>query len=157
MAGDNLARVRANETELQRPKAPQIKHKKNPHPKANILAKCVKSITISVFAFALGMLMLYGKVEMSRLSNEQAKLEQQLAQLREDNLGLESQLESQTSYDKVEDYAENVLGLKKLDKTQIEYIELENDKVIQVIEPEEEGFFESVKEWVGDVLEYIGI
>lgn len=154
---DNLAR-RAYEPEQQRPEAPKIKHKKNPRPKSLArVKKKIRFLTTAVFAFALAFAMIYGKVELSRLTNQQSELTAQLAQLEENNLSLESELEAKTSLVKVEDYAENVLGLTKLDKAQIEYIELENENVIEVIEKKDENVFVSIKKWFKNVLEYIGI
>ena len=101
--------------------------------------------------------MIYGKVELSRITNEQSELKSELAQLQENNLSLESELESKTSIVKVEEYAENVRGLIKLDKSQIEYIEIENKNKIEVDEEKDESFIESVKKWFDGVLEYIGI
>lgn len=157
MAGDNLARKRAYEPELQRPEAPKITHKKNLHPKTEVRRKCIERVTIGLIAFVLMGALIYGKVELSRITNEQSQLLATLAQLQENNLSLESELESKTSLVKVEDYAEKELGLVVLDKTQIEYVEIENDNVIEVIEKEDDGFFASIKNWFDEVLEYIGI
>lgn len=157
MAGDNLARVRAYETELQRPEAPKIKHKKMPKPKAAARLKCIKRVSVGLFAFALMCALVYGKVELSRITNEQSELMAQLAQLEENNQSLESELESKTSLVKVEDYAENELGLVKLDKSQIEYVEIESENVIEVIEKEDDSVWSSIKSWFDGVLEYIGI
>lgn len=157
MAGDNLARVRAYENELQRPQAPQIKHKKMPRSKSRVRLKCIQRIAIGLLAFAIMFAFIYGKVELSRITNEQSELMAQLAQLEENNLSLESELEAKTSLVKVEDYAENELGLVKLDKSQIEYVEIENDNVIEVIEKKDDSIWSSIKNWFDSVLEYIGI
>lgn len=158
MAGDNLARVRAYEPELQRPEAPKIQHKKTkPKPKRLARLKCAKRLAIGILAFAMMFALVYGKVELSRITNEQSELMAQLAQLEENNLSLESELESKTSLVKVEEYAEDKLGLVKLDKSQIEYVEIENDNVIEVIEKKDDSLLSSVKSWFDEVLEYIGI
>ena len=157
MTGDNLARVRAYEPELQRAEAPKIKHKKLPKPKSEARLKCVKRVAFGLIAFALMFALIYGKVELSRITNEQSELMAQLAQLEENNLSLESELEAKTSLVKVEDYAENQLGLIKLDKSQIEYVEIENDNVIEVIEKKDDSVWSSIKNWFDGILEYIGI
>ncbi len=158
MAGDNLARVRAYEPELQRPEAPKITHKDNPRlKKAEIRRKCIRRMSVGILTFALMGAFIYGKVELSRITNEQSELVATLAQLQDNNRSLESELEAKTSLVKVEDYAENELGLVILDKTQIEYVEIENEDVIEVIEKEDDGLFASIKKWFDEVLEYIGI
>jgi len=157
MAGDNLARVRAYEPELQRAEAPKIRHRKMPKPKSEAKLRCIKRIAMCILAFAIMFAFIYGKVELSRITNEQSELIAQLAQLEENNRSLESELEAKTSLVKVEDYAENQLGLVKLDKSQIEYVEIENDNVIEVIEKKDDSLWTSVKNWFDGVLEYIGI
>ena len=66
--------------------------------------------------------MIYGRVEISSLCSEQTRQEEQLAQLQGENVSLQSELAQKTNMSKVEEYAENELGLKKLDKSQIEYV-----------------------------------
>lgn len=155
---DNLAReYRAHQPEILRQRAPQIKHKRNPRPKGQALLKTFKYFSVSMLAFAVMFAMIYGKVELSRITNEQSQLQSQLTELQENNLSLKSELDSKTSIVKVEDYAENTLGLTKLNKAQIEYVELENNQVIEVVEKKDDSFFSSAKKWFKNVLEYIGI
>ncbi|NLZ46736.1 MAG: hypothetical protein GX896_08600 [Clostridiales bacterium] len=155
---DNLAReYRAHLPEVQQQRAPHIKHKRNPKPKGIALLKTIKYFAVAMLAFAAMLAMIYGKVELSKITNEQSQLQQQLAELQENNLSLESELESKTNIVKVEDYAENVLGLAKLNKGQIEYVELQDHQVIEVVEKDDDNFFSNVKKWFDGVLEYIGI
>ena len=55
-----------------------------------------------------------------------------------------------------EEYAENELGLKKLDKSQIEYVTVESDSVAKVVKAEDDNVFVKIKHWFSSVLEYIG-
>ena len=57
---------------------------------------------------------------------------------------------------KVEEYAENELGLNKLDKSQIEYVTVEADSVAKVVKAEDDNVFVKIKHWISSVLEYIG-
>ncbi len=61
--------------------------------------------------------MIYGRVEISLHVREQTRQEEQLAQLQGENVSLQSELAQKTNMSKVEEYAENELGLKKLDKS----------------------------------------
>ena len=58
---------------------------------------------------------------------------------------------------KVEEYARNELGLVKLDKSQIEYVEVNNEAVANVIEQKDRSVFVRIKNWFVSVLEYIGL
>lgn len=99
---------------------------------------------------------LYGKVESNRLFNEISELEAQLKSLEAENITLAAEYEAATSVKNVEDYAQNVLGLQKLDKSQIEYVELESDTVIEVVETQSRNVFVMIKGWFSDLCEYLG-
>lgn len=134
----------------------KIKHKQNTAllRRRNSLARFIGT---AVVAMTLMFLMIYGKVELSSLYDKQAQMEIELAQLINENISLESELATKTGLSKVEEYAENELGLQKLDKSQIEYVEVEKDTYAEVIEPENENVFVKIKNWFSDALEYIGI
>ena len=76
--------------------------------------------------------------------------------MQSENLALAAEYESVTSLKNVEDYAENVLGLQKLDKAQIEYVELESDTVIEIVETQSQNIFVMLKSWFADLCEYLG-
>lgn len=116
----------------------------------------VKALVTAVAAFFLLCAILYGKVEISQTFNQTSDLTQQLAVLNNENTRLQTDLEAKTSISNVEDYAENVLGLKKLDISQREYIEIEKENVIGVVDDSNKNPFVEVKNWVSNILEYIG-
>ena len=115
-----------------------------------------KFLGIAVVAMALMFSMIYGKVELSSLYDKQAQLESELTQLVNENVSLESELATKTGLSKVEEYAEQELGLQKLDKSQIEYVEIEKDMVAEVVKPENDNIFVKIKNWFSNALEYIG-
>lgn len=133
----------------------KIKHRHN----AAFLTKrnsIARFLGIAAVAMALMFSMIYGKVELSSLYEKQAKMETELTQLTSENVSLESELATKTGLSKVEEYAEKNLGLKKLDKSQIEYVEVEKDTVAEVVQPEDDNLFVKIKNWFSNALEYIG-
>lgn len=132
----------------------KIKHKTNPASKKTLSG--IKTLAIAAVAFALFCSMIYGRVELSSLYTKQSELQAQLTQLQNENISLESELAQKTGLTKVEEYAENELGLQKLDKSQIEYVEIEKSKVAEVVAPEETNIFVKIKRWFSEVLEYMG-
>jgi len=116
----------------------------------------VKTLAIAVAAFALFGVMIYGKVEISSLCAEQAELQSQLAEIENENISLESELAQKTGLTKVEEYAENELGLVKLEKSQIEYVEVEKSTISESVAQEETNIFVKIKRWFNSVLEYMG-
>ena len=110
----------------QEAKQPQIRVKKN----TNFQPQSAKGILLTAVV-VLGMMfaMLYGKVETNRLFGETAKLQE---------------------------YAQNTLGLKKLDKSQIEYVAFEGNTVIEVVEMEKKNIFVIIRNWFANIYEYLG-
>lgn len=140
--------------ELNLPK-PKIKHKRNLKlkPKA---AFAMKLTILGFIGLALLCSFVFGQVELSEVYSEQSSLSKQLEKLQDENMSLESELESKTGLTQVEEYAEKNLGLQKLDKSQIEYVEVKNDSVAEVVETEDDNIFVSIKKWFRSVLEYFG-
>ena len=137
LAFDYSAYDNAQEAEAQR----AIKYKKNPALKQKTVSVVAVIGICLLVAVVLGT-MIYGRVEISSLCSEQTRQEEQLAQ--------------KTNMSKVEEYAENELGLKKLDKSQIEYVTVESDSVAKVVKAEDDNVFVKIKHWFSSVLEYIG-
>ena len=67
---------------------------------------------------------------------------------------MQSEIEGNMSLRNVESYAEDVLGLKKLDKSQIVYIQIQNEDVVQVVDSKE-NIFVSIKEKFNSIIEYL--
>ena len=131
-----------------------IEHKKNTAEKGFF------SIKFMIPCIIVGLLlcaMIYGKVQISGLCAEQTRLQNELTELEDNNTSLESELAQKTSMTKVEEYARNELGLVKLDKSQIEYVEVNNEAVANVIEQKDRSIFVRIKNWFVSVLEYIGL
>ncbi len=134
-------------------KQPQIRVKKN----TNFQPQSAKSILLTaVVVLTMMFAMLYGKVETNRLFGETAKLQEQLKTLEAENIALAAEYESRTSLKNVEEYAQNTLGLKKLDKSQIEYVEFEGNTVIEVVEMEKKNIFVIIRNWFANIYEYLG-
>ncbi len=142
--------------EAPKQQAPEIKVKKNPAPIARKQSAFKFFMTAAVI-FAVLCAVLYGKVESNRLFGEISDLEEQLKNLQTENITLAAEYEARTSLKNVEDYAENVLGLKKLDKAQIEYVEIEGDSVIEIVDVENKNIFIRIRNWLNEIGEKLGL
>lgn len=95
-------------------------------------------------AIAIGMLsvlligcVIYGKVQTNEVYTEIAALQAEYDDLTEKNASLKSEMEAKMTVKNIEEYAENVLGLQQLDRSQISYIQLQTEDEVTISEPEE--------------------
>ena len=81
-------------------------------------------ILACVFAVALGIVASYMRLAAVHLEN--ARLRQQITELKSDENALNAKKEQLYNLAYVEDYARNVLGMVKLDKSQVHYVEMDS-------------------------------
>lgn len=80
-----------------------------------------------------------------------------LTAAQEENSLLQSRLETKVNTGYVEEYATKQLGMAKVSNSQIQYLSVNTESLIEV-EPDGTGtIFDSVNRWFGDLLEYIGL
>lgn len=119
-------------------------------------ASVIRYFTVAAAVLALLCFMIYGRVELSSLYTQQSELESKLTRLRSENVTYETELAQKNGLTQAESYAENQLGLKKLEKYQIEYVEIPKQDVAEAAAPQDDNIFVKIKKWFLSVLEYIG-
>lgn len=142
--------------DIEQTEAPPEEEKPRTVSRSRRTISIVKSFAIAAAAFLIFGSMIYGRVQLTSLYAEQSELENELTRLQNENVSLESELAKKTGLTKVEDYAENKLGLHKLDKSQIEYVEVPKPKVAEATAPKDENIFVTIKRKFNELLEYIG-
>ncbi len=85
--------------------------------------------------------------------NRVAKKNQELNAIEAENVRLQSELESRVSAKNIEDYAENTLHMRKIDSSQIKYIRIQQDDVVNIPE-QDEGVKAKIKNFFDDLVEY---
>lgn len=85
-----------------------------------------------VMAGAVGTVV--GYIQVTDLTKKVEDKQAQLAQLESERTSLKAKKENSVDLSQVENYAENVLGLVKLDRSQEEYLELQKNDQVQVNE-----------------------
>ena len=118
-----------------------------------------KGAAVKVFFIAVSVLFLlccfiYAKVEVNEVYNDIALEKKNIELLKSENVRLQSEVEAKMSMKNIEDYAENVLGLERLEKSQTVYMEVQSDSVIEVVE-EETSLFVIIRDELDSMLEYI--
>lgn len=112
---------------------------------------------IIVLALAAGLmlgLVIYGKVENAAIHSEISAETKRVDILRSENVRMQTEIESKSALKSVEEYAVNVLGMQKLDKSQIEYLSLENGNVVDIPD-NSDNLFVRIKHAFEDFVEYL--
>ncbi|WP_049962809.1 hypothetical protein [Ruminococcus sp. HUN007] len=103
----------------------------------------LKIIVLAFAALALLFSVVYGKVQVSDIYTQINAKKTELSVAESENARLKAELESYTSLRNIEEYAEEI-GLKKLDKAQIWYVDIQQDDVVKIPE-KDDNFFVKVK------------
>lgn len=110
-------------------------------------------ILVSVLAAALLGSAIYSLDRRNTVYNKVSDMNNALTLAEAENVRLQSELESKVTVKNVEVYAENVLGMQKIDSSQIEYIKIQTDDVVNIPEQNEDlgtkikNFFERCVEY----------
>ncbi|MGN0621276.1 MAG: hypothetical protein ACI4I9_05365 [Porcipelethomonas sp.] len=118
-----------------------------------------KGSVVKVFFGAVSALLIlfsviYGKVETDKMSRQISDANTRYESVRSENVRLQSEIESKMTLKNIEEYAVNVLGLQKLDNSQIEYVQTQTDDVVEIPE-EEKSIFVKIKDKIDEFVEYI--
>lgn len=100
--------------------------------KSRIRRLAIAAMIAMVMASAVGTVV--GYIQVTDLTKQVEEKNTQLAQLKSECTSLEKKKENSVDLSQVENYAENVLGLGKLDRSQEEYLELQKNDQVQVNE-----------------------
>lgn len=116
-------------------------------------ASTIKIILLATVALLLLFCVVYGKVQVSDMYSQINVKKTELASAESENARLKAEIESYTSLKNIEEYAENI-GLKKLDKAQIWYIDIQSEDVVEIPDAKE-NIFVKIKKYIDSAKEYI--
>lgn len=128
---------------------PQISMKTTETKSGSVLSIVLASVLAAIL---LG-LVIYSLDRRSTMYSEVTALNNELTLAQAENVRLQSELEGKISAKNVEDYAENVLGMKKIDSSQIKYIEIQTDDVVNIPE-QDEGILDKIGNFFDSCVEY---
>lgn len=111
-----------------------------------------------VFAVALGIVASY--MQLAAINLENAKLRQEITKLESEENALNAKKEQMYNLAYVEDYAQNTLGMVKLDKSQVHYLEMDSGDKMVLAEAAMSGeagsaLLERLSQAFSTVLEYL--
>lgn len=151
MSKNNLAYDLTKYEDVAPEKAPKIKIRRQ---KAANVGSAPKMLVTAVAAGLLLGGVIYGKVENAAVYAQVTEQTKNVEMLQSENVRMQSEIEEKTALESVESYAENVLGMQKLDKSQIEYVSVSNGSEVDIPE-DEDNIFVKIKNAFSNFLEYI--
>lgn len=110
-------------------------------------------VVISALAALLLGTVIYSLDRRNTAFNRVAKLNQELSRVEAENVRLQSELESRVSAKNVEDYAENVLHMRKIDSSQIKYIKIQQEDEVS-IPKKDKSFKAKISNFFDGLVEY---
>lgn len=162
MAETNAAYSYENENNIENPEpSGSGKKQKQPKKKPHIDMKntetksgsVISIILISALAVVLLGTVIYSLDRRNTMYNRVSALNSELNLAEAENVRLQSELDSKMSAKNVEDYAENVLGMQKIDSSQIKYIEIQTDDVVSIPQ-QDESIPAKIKSFFDKCVEY---
>ena len=80
-----------------------------------------------------------------------------LTAAQEENSLLQSKLDSKVNIGYIEEFAASELGMAKVTNSQIQYLSVNTEALIEVEADGDDSMFGGIGEWFGDMMEYIGL
>ncbi len=128
----------------------QIRMGQNTDKKVSIF----KVIVFVFLCFSLLGAVILSNVQQLQISNEITAKKQEYMNLQSENVRMQSEIAGKTSNKNIQEYAENILGMQTIDASQIEYVEIQTNDVVE-IPVEEQNVFVKMKTWFDNLVEYL--
>lgn len=80
-----------------------------------------------------------------------------LTAAQEQNSLLQSRLDSKVNIGYIEEFATSELGMAKVTNSQIQYLSVNTEALIEVSDDTDDSLFGRISGWFGDMMEYIGL
>jgi hypothetical protein len=141
----------AEETPNEETKPKIRRHSQSPAKRGSLAF----AVVFSVAAVGLLSLPILSAAKLTEISRQIATENNRLDELMSENVRMKTDIESKSTIKSVQDYAENVLGMQKLDKSQIEYVDTENGSEVEIPDYNP-GFFTRISNKFWEFVEYIG-
>ena len=110
-------------------------------------------IFVSLVAFVMLGMVIYSFDRRNSAYNEVNALNTRLNLAQAENIRLQTEVDNKMSAKNVEEYAENVLGMQKIDSSQIKYIKIHTDDVVNIPE-QDPGLVGRIRNFFMDCVEY---
>ena len=112
------------------------------------------AITLGILTGVLIGTVIYGRVQINEVYTRISALQTEYNDLTAKNISMRSEMEGKMTVKNIQEYAENVLGLRPLNQSQITYIQLQTEDEVVITEPEE-NFFVRINDKLVGIWEFL--
>lgn len=146
--------------DLSRYEARDERARSREHIKPKVSAKpsetpaAMAAVLLIAAAGALLSLCITSKADIASVHAEIVEQEAVVQALEQENTRMLTELEQKSSQKAVETYAEEILGMQKLNKSQIEYVSLSSGNMVEIPE-KSDNIFTRIKNSFDNFLEYL--
>lgn len=112
------------------------------------------AITLGILTGVLIGTVIYGRVQINEIYTKISALQAEYDDLTAKNVSMRSEMEGKMTVKNIQEYAENVLGLRPLNQSQITYIQLQTEDEVVITEPEE-NFFVRINDKLVGIWEFL--
>lgn len=148
----NLSRYEARDERAKVREREHIRPKTAAKPSETPAA--ILMVLLIAAAGALLTLCISSKADIAAIHAEIVEQEAEVHALEQENTRMKTELEQKSSQKAVEAYAEEILGMQKLDKSQIEYISLTSGNMVEITS-NGGNIFTQIKNAFDEFLEYL--
>ena len=114
----------------------------------------LKVFLAGVLALLMFSVIINSYVQLTEVYTSISEANAELNTLRSENVRMQTELEGKASIRNIKEYAEDHLGLQKLDQSQIQYIEIQTEDTVE-IDGEEQNIFVRLKHKFEDIVAYL--
>ncbi|MDR0196750.1 MAG: hypothetical protein LBI36_00825 [Oscillospiraceae bacterium] len=107
-------------------------------------------------AVAAAALLISSKVTLNEIAAENNGVSVSLETAMKENSRLQAKLDGMVTPSKVEEYAQNVLGLRKAQNSQVSRISVSTEKITEVAQINDDDVFVKINNRFNDLLEFLG-
>ena len=113
----------------------------------------VRTVLIGAVAVALIGMVIYGRVQTNEIYTEIAEQQALYDDIVARNVSMRSEMEGKMTVKNIEEYATDVLGLKQLDQSQIQYIQIQTEDEVTISQPES-NWLVAINDFFSDIWHF---
>ena len=113
-------------------------------------------VILATLALAPIFMFFYGSIELTSLNSETVAVMSRLDEAQRENGRLNTELNSMITPSRVSEFAAEH-GLVREQLAQVKHIRIELERVVEVAEPRELGFFDTIENTFNEILEFLSL